>query len=406
MGDKFGNVTANRNKSDYGSNKFIVNDSDSSLDIMNTNKAAPYLRKGFSCDPEKANRNQKEILRKLKFEKAEKDYDMFETFTESEQIELSKLDFLTQTFLFLRKYITNPIISCDEIDIKYAVKDFYGGAIHWQNRIERIGKKKVKSSRETKVLKGLTETRTMIFNIFKTFVYWLISHTSTIAYLFMFLNWMLTGNLISLFYPLSVLLYAIIEDPRPRSGYWNFVLIYAEIVIMLKFIIQQNALTFLIPGSYFVEIFDKYKIGFRVFDKKEYAQGLFSFIIWDILVALFVLLHQHCLVLIGLWKKREWDIETLEEAKKRIQQHRKRSRYIKRSQSFNVKKVQIEEDKSSMSDFKFKRTDIEKPDTNSNNFLSIKVNNQTKDSLQIPSLKKGTERDQTFKQPHTTHTII
>ena len=130
MGDKFGNVTANRNKSDYGSNKFIVNDSDSSLDIMNTNKAAPYLRKGFSCDPEKANRNQKEILRKLKFEKAEEDYDMFETFTESEQIELSKLDFLTQTFLFLRKYITNPIISCDEIDIKYAVKDFYGGAIH------------------------------------------------------------------------------------------------------------------------------------------------------------------------------------------------------------------------------------------------------------------------------------
>ena len=124
MGDKFGNVTANRNKSDYGSNKFIVNDSDSSLDIMNTNKAAPYLRKGFSCDPEKANRNQKEILRKLKFEKAEKDYDMFETFTKSEQIELSKLDFLTQTFLFLRKYITNPIISCDEIDIKYAVKDF------------------------------------------------------------------------------------------------------------------------------------------------------------------------------------------------------------------------------------------------------------------------------------------
>ena len=54
-----------------------------------------------------------------------------------------------------------------------------------------------------------------------------------------------------------------------------------------------------------------------------------------------------------------------------------------------------------MSDFKFKRTDLEKPDTNSNNFLNIKVSNLTKDSLQIPSLKKGTERDQTFRQPHT-----
>ena len=104
---------------------------------------------------------------------------------------------------------------------------------------------------------------------------------------------MLTGNLVSLFYPLSVLLYAIIEDPRPRSGYWNLVLIFAEIVIMFKFIIQQNALTFLTPGSLFVEIYDKYKLGFRVFDKKEYAQGIFSYIIWDILVALSVLLHQH-----------------------------------------------------------------------------------------------------------------
>ena len=112
---------------------------------------------------------------------------------------------------------------------------------------------------------------------------------------------MLTGNLVFLFYPLSVLLYAIIEDPRPRSGYWNLVLIFAEIVIMFKFIIQQNALTFLTPGRLFVEIYYKYNHGFKVFDKKEYALGIFSYIIWDIFVVLSVL-HQQWLVLIGLRK--------------------------------------------------------------------------------------------------------
>ena len=141
---------------------------------------------------------------------------------------------------------------------------------------------------------------------------------------------MCTGNLMSMIYPLSVLLYALLEDPRPRSTYWSIVLIYAEFVILFKFLIQQNALTVLTPGSLFVEIMDKYKLGFRVFDKKEYATGIFGFIIWDILVALSVLLHQHCLVLMGLWKKREIDIETMDEAKRRINLHIQRVRYEQR----------------------------------------------------------------------------
>ena len=93
-------------------------------------------------------------------------------------------------------------------------------------------------------------------------------------------------------------------------------MIYTELVILFKFLIKQNALTVLTSGSLFVAIIDKYKFGFRVFYKKEYATWIFGFIVWDILVALSVLLHQHCLVLTGLWKKREIDIETMDEAKR------------------------------------------------------------------------------------------
>jgi hypothetical protein len=152
---------------------YQITDHDFSIDSSDAIAAAPFLRKVRSTyDPELAKKEEKENENKrLELEKNEKDLELFEEFSESEQNALNKLDNLTRIFLFLRKHITNPIISCDEIDIKYAVKDFSAGALHCQNRIERIGKIIDKSDSEKKVLKGLTERKTMIFNIFSTLVY-------------------------------------------------------------------------------------------------------------------------------------------------------------------------------------------------------------------------------------------
>lgn len=41
---------------------------------------------------------------------------------------------------------------------------------------------------------------------------------------------------------------------------------------------------------------------------------MFRYIIWDILIALSVLLHKHFLTYLGVWEWRENEIETLEEA--------------------------------------------------------------------------------------------
>lgn len=168
-------------------NPFLADDSDD-------DPAPPqaYMRKAISeYDPELFKKEERALEKKrLELEKSEKDIEFFQDFSEAERIELQKLDKLTRFYLFLRRNITNPIISCDEIDISYVIKDISAGSLHCQHRIERIAKKKVKSSRERKVLKGLTDTKTIIFNIFSTFIYCLISYTSVIAYLFMFLNCM------------------------------------------------------------------------------------------------------------------------------------------------------------------------------------------------------------------------
>jgi hypothetical protein len=80
-----------------------------------------------------------------------------------------------------------------------------------------------------------------------------------------------------------------------------------------------------------------------------------GFIIWDILVALSVLLHQHCLVLIGLWKKRENDIETIEEAKRRIHMQIQKKKYMKRAKE----DLKIKEDIKRLEELEFESEDSE-----------------------------------------------
>lgn len=66
----------------------------------------------------------------------------------------------------------------------------------------------------------------------------IIAHTDAVAYLMMFINQMINGNLLSLILPVSILGFALMEKPRPTNTYWKFVLIYTELVIVFKFILN------------------------------------------------------------------------------------------------------------------------------------------------------------------------
>ena len=73
----------------------------------------PIMRKAISeFDPELMKREERELQKKrLELEKSEKELEFFLDFNEEERKELDKLDRLTKIYLFLRKKITNPIIS-------------------------------------------------------------------------------------------------------------------------------------------------------------------------------------------------------------------------------------------------------------------------------------------------------
>lgn len=66
----------------------------------------------------------------------------------------------------------------------------------------------------------------------------LTAHTDAVCYLFMIVNHMVNADLMSLVFPVSILAYALIEYPRPPKTFWKFILIYAELVIFIKFALR------------------------------------------------------------------------------------------------------------------------------------------------------------------------
>lgn len=78
--------------------------------------------------------------------------------------------------------------------------------------------------------------------MFKILFSMIVSNFNFLIYVFMVVCMIMNGNLISLFYPVSVFAYALYEEGRPSKKYWSIVTIYSLTTIILKFIIQMYPL--------------------------------------------------------------------------------------------------------------------------------------------------------------------
>lgn len=65
-----------------------------------------------------------------------------------------------------------------------------------------------------------------------------VSQLEFICYFVMVLNFALNPSLISVFLPLSMLFYALLENPKPSVKYWKTVIAYMTIVVFLKLCAQ------------------------------------------------------------------------------------------------------------------------------------------------------------------------
>jgi hypothetical protein len=145
----------------------------------------------------------------------------------------------------------------------------------------------------------------------------LMSNTQGLVYLFCIVNHLAYASLESVVFPLTVIGYAMLEYPRPPFKYFRFIMLYSELVFFIKFTLQFQIWEFVFGQEFMMNYRDQYKIGFNRADN-TYSQTLVNYVIWDVFVMLFVLLHEYFLLRVGLWKKTEYEMESLEEAKLRL----------------------------------------------------------------------------------------
>ena len=179
---------------------------------------------------------------------------------------------------------------------------------------------------------------TDIISFFSNQFHWL-------CYFIMILDHMNHPSILSLFYPISIFLYAILEYPRPKKIYWYICLLYTVILISLKYIVQLELFKKLFetksklfnPYEDFIKNLNNYKIGFEIYDS-TFSISFFNYIVYDSLVIIFLLLNNYLLLTKGLWKKREHEIENIYQAMERIASTKHlKIQSIEETKKFNIK---------------------------------------------------------------------
>jgi hypothetical protein len=66
------------------------------------------------------------------------------------------------------------------------------------------------------------------------------TYSDYVCYLFMIISMMKNAGLISIVYPLVVFGYSLMEEINPRKKFWYNLLIYTEVLILIKFVYQLS----------------------------------------------------------------------------------------------------------------------------------------------------------------------
>ena len=146
-----------------------------------------------------------------------------------------------------------------------------------------------------------------------------------LCYLIMILDHIKMSSLISLFYPLSIFCFALIEYPRPTKKYWELCLTYSIIILSIKCFLQLELLVIIfekVGGEKYLykdilEILEKFKIGLK-FTESTFSYEFFKYIAFDSLVIIFLLINNYLLINNGLWDRREQEIENIYQAMVRV----------------------------------------------------------------------------------------
>ena len=204
----------------------------------------------------------------------------------------------------------------DKIEVEYNIKR--GGT---DININTLKFKQFYYLLDTNVFKYYFSSSYLIKTIFSVLSSFFSSNFDYLIYLLMIIDHMINCSILSLFYPLSIFCYALLENPRPKKSYWQVCLYYTIFVIIAKFIFQLKLFESIMGNEEYSDFINKlynYKIGIQYFEE-GFGIDFFRYIIFDSLLLLLLSLNKNILISNGLWDKREEQRENIYLANERVQ---------------------------------------------------------------------------------------
>ena len=126
----------------------------------------------------------------------------------------------------------------------------------------------------------------------------------------MILSMYMNAGLISIFYPLTVFGYALIEESRPSMKYWQRIRSYTIFVMMFKLFLNLSIFDQMLRSEAFNKISAFLKIGIYEYSN---TSDLIAYMMPEIFIICFIMLNEIKLKLLGLYYENEMEVETIQE---------------------------------------------------------------------------------------------
>ena len=185
------------------------------------------------------------------------------------------------------------------------------------------------SEKHTEAERAMKPMR-LLFSAYILLLNIILSNTEFFCYLMMIVCMIMNGSLLSLVYPISIFIYALLEEKRPGKGYWILILNFTAAVLIAKFLLQTYPFSRWVTAEFVpsgndtvtptINSFNDWLMAFRVGIENLDASGrnFVRFFLFESLILLTVTLHILILIFGGVWSQREVEAESIDAAANRI----------------------------------------------------------------------------------------
>ena len=118
----------------------------------------------------------------------------------------------------------------------------------------------------------------------------------------------MNAGIISVFYPVSVFGYALLEEARPSKAYWITIRNYTTGLLVFKFTMNLAIFNSVLRNPAFAHYSAYVKLGLYEYDN---IPDLLMYMMPEILIIFFIMLNEIKLKLLGLFEENEIEVESI-----------------------------------------------------------------------------------------------